>query len=684
MARGYDDVSIGPFCDKASITESTIAVCCLPKLNDVPTNGIVSELNSYRKEHNNSWNEFYSWIESLYQDSTALCPLSTFKVYVGRLEKEVTNLRRNKKHKALHLHLEKPFCCYKRRKLTTESSSLVHSSGNIPPLFDLEVMQDVNKKLATELYATKSALETKTEETERLCEKMSHLSVRNVNKRIKRRDDKIDDLKMQVEALEQEADEQSKQIKHFEKENHRLLKNNQLLQSKSEQTRVHSYRVSKKAEKEVKVVEVNLNEIYSQFEELQLDYDSKIKMLKTEIAQLHTSLNEKQTTSEELRKRVDDIDTKLLRTKEHKQLYLDSVRQCCLELLSLNVGIRQVEPVIRSVLKNIAGFEVGELPQTGTLVRMYSELKSVAYQQVAEELSETADLTLHSDGTSKFGQHYGSFQISAQFADGRASAYSLGLSEMVTGSAEKTLDALKQILGDIELVAGNSACKKLLTNIKNTMSDRHVVQKNFNELLQSYRLQILPDVVSSWCELSPEEQQQVSSLNNFFCGLHMIVGMADTAASVLCHWEATSVASTPGSGVIIRKSESGTVRLVRTACKALSKHGSEQSGVYQSFTSFLSSHGVPKNPLASFKGNRFNILFFDAGALFYIAPLVKQFFINVWQTPNQLLRAVLSDIQVPQYLAGCKALGLINKMVTGPLWPHCGVYLKVRMYQYWT
>ena len=66
--------------------------------------------------------------------------------------------------------------------------------------------------------------------------------------------------------------------------------------------------VSKKAEKEVKVVEVNLDKIYPQFEELQSDFDSKIKMLKTEIAQLHTSLNEKQTTSEELRKWVDDID----------------------------------------------------------------------------------------------------------------------------------------------------------------------------------------------------------------------------------------------------------------------------------------------------------------------------------------------------------------------------------------
>ena len=444
-----------------------------------------------------------------------------------------------------------------------------------------------------------------------------------------------------------------------------LHENNRLLQNKSEQTHVKSYRVSKKAEQKV---EVNLNEIYSKFEELQSNYDLKIKMLKTEITQLHTSLDEKQSTSEQLRERLNEIDTKLLKTKEHKQLYLDNVRQRCLELLSLNVGIRQVEPVIRSVLKNIAGYEVNNLPQTGTLVRMYSEMKGLACQQVAEELSETTCLTLHSDGTSKFGQHYGSFQISAWFADGRSSAYTLGLSEMVTGSAEKTLDVLKQILDDIELVAGKSACKKLLTNIKSTMSDRHVVQKNFNELLQSYRLEILPDVVSSWPDLAPEEQQHVSSLNNFFCGLHMIVGMADTAASVLCHWEATTVTSTAGSGVIVRKSESGTVRLVRTACKALSKHGSEQSGVYQSFTSFLSSHGVSKNPLASFKGNRFNILFFDAGALFYIAPLVKQFFIDVWQTPNQLLRAVLSDIQIPQYLAGCKALGLINKIVTGPLW----------------
>ena len=38
------------------------------------------------------------------------------------------------------------------------------------------------------------------------------------------------------------------------------------------------------------------------------------------------------------------------------------------------------------------------------------------------------------------------------------------------------------------------------------------------------------------------------------------------------------------------------------------------------------------------------------------------------QTPNQLLRAVLADVKVLEYIAGCKSLGLVNKIVTGPLW----------------
>ena len=74
---------------------------------------------------------------------------------------------------------------------------------------------------------------------------------------------------------------------------------------------------------------------------------------------------------------------------------------------------------------------------------MYAEMKGLAYQQI-EEVSKQDNLTLHSDGTTKFGLHYGSFQVSAE-----ETVYTLGLSEMLTGSAEKTLDTLKQILNDI-------------------------------------------------------------------------------------------------------------------------------------------------------------------------------------------------------------------------------------------
>ena len=38
--------------------------------------------------------------------------------------------------------------------------------------------------------------------------------------------------------------------------------------------------------------------------------------------------------------------------------------------------------------------------------------------------------------------------------------------------------------------------------------------------------------------------------------------------------------------------------------------------------------------------------------------------------PNRLLQA---DFSVPKYIAGCKALGIIDKIVIGPLWRHLGL-----------
>lgn len=48
------------------------------------------------------------------------------------------------------------------------------------------------------------------------------------------------------------------------------------------------------------------------------------------------------------------------------------------------------------------------------------------------------------------------------------------------------------------------------------MSDRHIVEKNFNHLLEEYRSEILPDVVENWQGLLDEEKNSLDMNKQFF------------------------------------------------------------------------------------------------------------------------------------------------------------------------
>ena len=100
------------------------------------------------------------------------------------------------------------------------------------------------------------------------------------------------------------------------------------------------------------------------------------------------------------------------------------------------------------------------------------------------------------------------------------------MAEMLTGSTTGATHTFKQILSDLELVAGPNSGKLILSR----MSDRHVVEK-FNEVLEDYCNEILPTIIQSWEQMIPDEQGSISTLNNFFCGMHMVVGMADSLIS---------------------------------------------------------------------------------------------------------------------------------------------------------
>jgi hypothetical protein len=146
--------------------------------------------------------------------------------------------------------------------------------------------------------------------------------------------------------------------------------------------------------------------------------------------------------------------------------YNESIRQCCIDLQGMNVGIKNIKPAIESVLKHIVGVTPERLPHYTTCSRMLIETKALALQQIYKEVGEDDNACLHSDGTSKFRRHYSSYQLSTE-----KSSYSIGLQEIACGTAANTLETLKWIIQDIELVAEQDAGIKVLASIKNTMSD---------------------------------------------------------------------------------------------------------------------------------------------------------------------------------------------------------------------
>ena len=67
--------------------------------------------------------------------------------------------------------------------------------------------------------------------------------------------------------------------------------------------------------------------------------------------------------------------------------YTDDVRACVYELLSLNVGVRNVAPIIRSVLQNIVHKTPTRLSSYGLTCQMIIESLALVQAQLGQELS---------------------------------------------------------------------------------------------------------------------------------------------------------------------------------------------------------------------------------------------------------------------------------------------------------
>ena len=132
---------------------------------------------------------------------------------------------------------------------------------------------------------------------------------------------------------------------------------------------------------------------------------------------------------------------------------------------------------------------------------------------------------------------------------------------------------------------------------------------------------------------------------HYFCGMHLLVNMAENVTEALRLFENVNGTS---------DNESCTVRLGRlgrTACKAFSKWACEKSGCPLQFSSYL-KQSIDNNPLINFRSNRYNVLFANGGRVYQLNEHIVNFLRKVWGTSNRLLQAFLNDAESDLNMAG--------------------------------
>ena len=464
---------------------------------------------------------------------------------------------------------------------------------------------------------------------ERLSDVISKYSPRNSNKREKSRDRKIESQRNEIFDLERANSELTSKLddalKKVEKERQRFY-----------------YLQRKISEKEEGSNSAAHNE----------------KGQNDEIAFL-------QNKCSEYEERIEEIMADRVFNVFEDGRYNDDIRKVYYDLLSMNVSIENCQHVVRTVLEKLAKIKVGRLPQKTVASMMMVEARLLASVRGAEAMLEGSRNVLHTDGTKKRFEELASFQVTTE-----SGSYSLGMEDMLSGSASCFLDAFRNVLSEMAALLVPESQKdekvaKLIASIKNVMTDRHIVNSSLVEQLSSWRKEMLPLVIENYNDLPICEQEKFAKMNHVFCGLHVIHNLGVAAESAVKEWVKIATMVDKHAGFNTKNSRVYDM-LFEISKICSSTHGDQRNGKALAWIDYLSNKGK-ENKIVSFLHHRFNIFFVLGGAVYYHADDLEDFLRNTQESENFLLQSVLADIGNKVYLAGFRALGLFNKLVSGPL-----------------
>ena len=227
---------------------------------------------------------------------------------------------------------------------------------------DCETHKAVDKALTCELAVTsEQPKESAASDPMKLLREKMYAIQRNTNKKLVRRDKAILEQAEQIDKQKVELDKLQRKFTQMESRIQLLKRDKERFRHKAVYWRTRT------------------NETRSSSEDREVELVAD-KQEETDV--LRQDLQDIEDENIELQDKLSELSTDEIIKTFHKGRFTDDVRICCPDLLSLNVGIRNVEPVIRSVMKNLVHQSIGRLPSHTALCRMMLEGLSISEMQL--------------------------------------------------------------------------------------------------------------------------------------------------------------------------------------------------------------------------------------------------------------------------------------------------------------
>ena len=180
-----------------------------------------------------------------------------------------------------------------------------------------------------------------------------------------------------------------------------------------------------------------------------------------------------------------------------------------------------------------------------------------------------------------------------------------------------------------------------------------------------WRKTVLPKIIENFDTIPDEEKQKLKTVHQVFCGLHVIHNLGIYAEKALLEWEkiVEEEGSVHGGFKNSNNSNDLLYELSKLTCYT---HGDQRNGKADEWEAFLTQFDNVKDHMVSFLHHRFNIIFVLGGAAYYHRDHLATF-VNNLDGSNFLHESIRQDITNVVFLAANRALGIFNKMITGPL-----------------